>query len=49
MYITLLWKVIAMNFIHGDCGHKIEPTASVKYRFASADNSTHRGVFYVQV
>jgi hypothetical protein len=49
MFITILWKVIAMNFIHGDWYHKTEPAASVKYRFASADNSTHRGVFYVQV
>jgi hypothetical protein len=38
-----------MNFIHSDWCHEIEPTASVEYGFASADNSTHRGVFYVQV
>jgi len=47
MLITISWQLTAINFIHGDARHENKPVPSVKYRFASADKLTHRGVFYV--
>jgi hypothetical protein len=49
MFITILWKLTATIFIHGEVCHENSPSASVEYRFTSAENPTHRGVIYVQV